>query len=257
MLVMMKKELRLFVKNKVNLAFVVIVPIVVVLIFSALMDNYIGNNTNTEELGGKVVCVVNKAQEDSSFLADFRSFAETSSRDLGIVYEEHSDYDEAVKMTDKQDAIAVVTVEDDGISLYRTAFNRTDSAELFRAVLEEGLGNDTDKAPAAQEISIGMPSLNASAYYTFVELGFMIIYIAVMVAHSVYNERSSRTINRIYLSKSGILTLLANKFFIAMVMTVIQIAVVYLFSTLVLDVDWGEKLLMMIVVYLCLGIFAG
>lgn len=257
MLVMMKKELRLFVKNKVNLAFVIIVPIVVVLIFSALMDNYIGNNTNTEELSGKVVCLVNKAQEGNEYLEDFRRFADTSSRELGIVYEEYSDYDKAVEKTDKQDAIAVVTVEDDGVSLYRTAYNRTDSAELFKAVMEEGLGNDTDKAAGAVEISIGMPSLNASAYYTFVELGFMILYIAVMVAHSVYSERSSRTINRIYLSKSGILTLLTNKFFIAMIMSVIQIAVVYLFSNIVLDVDWGEKTLMIIVVYLCLGVFAG
>ena len=88
------------------------------------------------------------------------------------------------------------------------------------------------------------------------ELGFVLIYISAILAYAVYEERDKRTVNRILLSKSGMGAFLFNKFFIGILMAVIQIAVAYVFSTVFLDVDWGEKKLIMLLVFLCIGVFS-
>lgn len=91
MLSMLKKELKQFVRSRVNLLFVIAAPVILILIFSSLMSNYVGNNTNNEVLKGKLVYYINNTTgESANSIVQFRNFEETAEKDVGIEFKEIS-----------------------------------------------------------------------------------------------------------------------------------------------------------------------
>lgn len=81
MLSMLKKELKQFVRSRVNLLFVIAAPVILIFIFSSLMSNYVGNNTNNEVLKGKLVYYINNTTGDSAnSIVQFRNFEETAKK---------------------------------------------------------------------------------------------------------------------------------------------------------------------------------
>ena len=257
MLSMLKKELKQFVRSRVNLLFVIAAQVILILIFSSLMSNYVGNNTNNEVLKGKLVYYINNTTgESANSIVQFRNFEETVEKDVGIEFKEISNIQQGRNDVKRQEALAVITVNDSGYDIYRNDFNESDESKLFRTIFEKSIGLIDTDVPEIISAEVEVPSLDASVYYTFAELGFVLIYISAILAYAVYEERDKRTVNRILLSKSGMGAFLFNKFFIGILMAVIQIAVAYVFSTVFLDVDWGEKKLIMLLVFLCIGVFS-
>ena len=243
MLSMLKKELKQFVRSRVNLLFVIAAPVILILIFSSLMSNYVGNNTNNEVLKGKLVYYINNTTgESANSIVQFRNFEETAEKDVGIEFKEISNIQQGRNDVKRQEALAVITVNDSGYDIYRNDFNESDESKLFRTIFEKSIGLIDTDVPEIISAEVEVPSLDASVYYTFAELGFVLIYISAILAYAVYEERDKRTVNRILLSKSGMGAFLFNKFFIGILMAVIQIAVAYVFSTVFLDVDWGEAI---------------
>ena len=152
--------------------------------------------------------------------------------------------------------------------------NRT-SSKIFRGILEQTLTNyalvDTvieenpmllqeilkaEKAKYVEETSIGGNLVTSFEYYTFAELALIILYISLATAESVYNEGRLKTINRIRLSKANDLQLIISKAILGIIIGILQITEVYLFSTFILKVNWGENLPIMICVLLALVVFS-
>lgn len=255
MISLCKKEFIQLFRKRTNLAFVILGPIALVLIFSLLMSNYIGNNTNNEKLQGQTVYYIDNTAKTGSYYDQFMNFSGVTAEKTGVVYKESDDFEKCRDSVDHQKALAVITVNEDSYDYYRCEFNENADAKLFRSIFEKTVGNCTDISEYPSIIA-DTGNIDAAPYYTFAELGFIIIYISAITAYSVYEEREKRTINRIMLSGSGTAGFLFTKFFTGIVMALIQTAVTYIFSSLVLDVDWGSKFLLIILVYLCLGTFS-
>ncbi len=249
-----KKEIKQFFRNKLNLAFVFLAPIILIAVFSLVMKNYIGNKTNNEVISGKTVYYI--MNDDGEYAEKFADFSKSVAERFGIKMEETTDYESSVENVKKQEALAVITINEAGCDYYRCSFNETDDAKLFRNVFTEAFGNISETSSKVQTVELEMPAIDSYGYYTLSELGFIIIYISAILAYAVYEEREKRTLNRILLSKVGMGSFLFTKFFMGLFMAVLQIASAYIFSTFVLDVDWGKKTFLIILVYLSLGIFS-
>lgn len=121
---MLKKELKQFVRSRVNLLFVIAAPVILILIFSSLMSNYVGNNTNNEVLKGKLVYYINNTTgESANSIVQFRNFEETAEKDVGIEFKEISNIQQGRNDVKRQEALAVITVNDSGYDIYRNDFN--------------------------------------------------------------------------------------------------------------------------------------
>lgn len=256
MISMCIKELKQMFRDKTCIIFMIIAPIVLVLVFSYIMKDYINNKTNNEVLDGEKVYYL--METDGENKEKFEAFMQDISDELGVVFESADDAETAKENVKRQEGFGLVTVTDDGFDYYRSEFNESASAKLFRGVLTETMGSEknTELIGDVPEVTIEMPKIDASSYYTFSELGFIILYISMLIAHSVFSERENRTFNRILLSKSKMPAFLFTKYFSGLFMTAVQIIVVYLFSTIVLDVDWGENAAIIMLVFLSLGFFS-
>lgn len=254
MLEICKKELKQLFHNKLNLAFIFLAPIILIAIFSFLMKDYIGSKTGNEAISGKTVCYI--MNDDGEYAERFAEFSEKMHDGFGIEFDEAKDYDSAVERVKKQEALAVITINSSGCEYYRCSYNETRDAQLFRDVFTQTFGNAAQSVSAVQTVELEMPAIDSSGYYTLSELGFIIIYISAILAYAVYEEREKRTLNRILLSKVGMASFLFTKYFIGLLMALLQIAAAYLFSTFVLDVDWGKYTVLIMLVYLALGTFS-
>ena len=113
-----------------------------------------------------------------------------------------------------------------------------------------------EKVKYVEEKTIGGNIVTSFEYYTFAELALIILYISLATAETVYNEGRLKTINRIRLSKANDLQLIISKLILGIIIGVLQITEVYLFSTFILKVNWGENLPIMICVLLALVVLA-
>lgn len=62
-----------------------------------------------------------------------------------------------------------------------------------------------------QNVVLDIPKVDAKGYYTFSGLAFCLLFMGLLMADSVYDERERDTIERIKLSKAGIVGMMLSK----------------------------------------------
>jgi ABC-2 type transport system permease protein len=249
-----KKDFRQFTRQKSNVIFMFLVPIVLILLMSYSLDRYMEGRVGTFQ-HGKALYVVNTEKE---YLQQFSAFKEQYQADTGVMFEKIDSYEEAVNKVNRQEAYAVITIHDGGFDYYRSPYNELQGGQLLRTVFEQSVVHSPDQVQSNHVTTTVLQgnTVNSFAYFTFSGLGLIMLFIANIIAHSVSNEKELRTIERIKLSKAQIRTMIVSKIVLGVLIGILQIAEIYAFSSLLLDVNWGDYTLLMFVVLLTLAVFS-
>lgn len=221
------------------------------------MKDYIGADYGTFE-GGNVFYYV----EDSGTYEDrFNTIRDKLTEATGVTFTKVHDPEDAKACVEASEGYGVITVKADGYDYYRSPYNETEGGKLFRTMFVQlaGLSEaELENYPVLVEnvIEVRVSEVDSSAYYTFSALAFTLMMLSVGVTLSVYDERESQAIVRYRISKTGIWGMYGIKILIGMIAGLIQMGISFLFSMLVLGVDWGDKIGYMLLLLMLNNLFA-
>ncbi|MGL5354650.1 MAG: ABC transporter permease [Clostridium sp.] len=271
LLSMVQKELKQFFRDKGGVIMMFVFPVALIACLSFSLKSFMGGNIDVFS-DKKVLYTIEK---NSNYEEGFNKFREEFQKGTTLKFEEISNKEDAITSVDKYDAIALVTINENGYEYYRSIDGEKTSSKVFRSVLEQTLTKyalvDTvikenprmieeilksEELKYVKETSIGGNVVTSFEYYTFAELALIILYISLMTSQTVYNEGRLKTIDRVRLSKATDLQLILSKAIFGVIIGMLQITIVYLFSTLILKVNWGENLPLMVCVLLALTVLA-
>ena len=254
------KEFKLFFRSKGNVLFILLFPLILIGIMSYALNSMIGGNAGVSIDKGKILYI---AEEENENYQRFVMFEEMMKKDGTVEFERlsPSEASDGKKKVDKQKAYALITVTDSGFDYYRSPYNEPYAAQVIRSYFEQisVLSPEAAAAAAAPDLSgvkyesVNVKKIDSKTYYTIVELTFMIIYIAMIVGKSVFMEKELETNNRIVLAGSGMVNVILSKIVLGTVLGIVQTLIVYVFSRLVLRVEWGSKFLLMMLLLVLLS----
>ena len=273
LLSMIKKELKQFFRNRGSIVMLFIFPIVLITCLGLSLKNFIGSDVDIFS-GEKVLYTI---ENESRYEKGFTEIMKALEGENGLTFEyiTNTEKDMAMSLVDEYKAIALVTINENGYDYYRAKEGEKITSKIFRSIVEQGLTRyalvDTaieenpmlieeilknEKAEYIKESTIGANEVTSFQYYTFAELALIIMYISITIAESVYSEEKLETINRIRLSKATELQLIMAKGALGVIIGMLQIIEVYLFSTYILKINWGENMLTMFAVLLSVAVFS-
>lgn len=271
-LYMLKKEITLFCRDKGNIIMMFVFPILLITVLGYALDSFMGSSFDIFE-DGKVYYHV---EEKSDYEKGFEEFANNFEKEFDeIKIEKTNNIEKAKKEVNKNDAYGLITIDKDGYEYYRNLKGENLSAKVFREVFEnivneyslidlvvntnpmmiEKIVNQKAKEYTS-DIKVGNHPISSIDYYTFAELCLIILYIATIVGESVIREKDNKTIDRISISKGGKTKLMLAKLSLGMIVAIIQICLVYVYSTTILHANWGENLVPIFINLICFAIFA-
>lgn len=254
------KEIKQFFRKPFNVLFMLIAPLVLILLMGYAMSNVIGESgeeKNQENATNTVLYIIddNSKNEYQEKFIQFENYIED---ETNIIFKQISNYEEGCQQVDKQKAIALIKVSQDGFYYYRSPYNEPTESQILRNVYDmffSSSGNlSTHSYIEVEEIQ--QKSLDSYSYFTFAELGFIMLYLCLIVGQSVFNEKEIKTFERIYTSKANISKLIISKVGMGVTIGIIQIIFVYLLSTFILDVSWGRYKVLIYLLYTILAIFS-
>lgn len=274
-LVMLKKEFKQVLRSKRNLIFMFVFPIVLITTLSVGLKNMMTSSDlfGTGDNNSKVYYTL---EGDSKYNEGFLAFKEGVENSVNIKFEETSSLDKVEDEVDKYDALVHIDVNDNGFELYSSKNGEKIKTKIFRSIFESVLNeyavygtiaeynpkafqnlveNKYDEYVVKKDVS-GARDITSSEYYTFAELALIIFYVSSIVGESVYKENQLKTINRIRLSKMKESFLIGAKVAVGIIISILQTLVVYVYSTVVLDVNWGVNTLKFMSMFVAFGIFA-
>jgi len=246
-------------------------PVILITIFSYALRDYMGGSYGTFD-NAKVLYLV----KDSAQLSSFENI-KASLESLGVTFEEITDYEVACKDVEASKAYGVITLEKEGFSYFRSSFNEPEGGKLVRTLFVQMAGDSViingddsvsiDKDESVTEISgetksyvkklkLNVQHFESKNYYTFAGLSFSIMFMGLLVAFMVYDEKEHGTIERIRLSNAGIPTMIFSKVLTGVLCGIVMITTSYIYSTTVLKVNWGEKAGYILIILICLVLFS-
>ena len=256
--VQMRKEIKAFFTNKGNLLFMFAMPLLLITIFSFALRDYISADYGTFD-DGRVFYFLNTQKGERA--EEFKKISEKISDATGISFEQISDYEEACRRVESSQAYGVITVKDDGYDYFRSSFNEPEGGKLIRTLFcrmadDYVAVTESKGEPVINKVTIDVNKLDSKNYYTFAGLAFSIMFMGLLVAFMVYDEKEFGTIERIKLGGGGIPSMVISKVLTGVICGLVMIAASFVYSTNVLRVDWGDKAGYIVTVLLCLVIFS-
>lgn len=274
-LAMLKKEFKQVLRAKKTFIFLFIFPIVLITTLSVGLKNILtsGDIFGSGDEYSKVYYTID---DNSKYKQGFLEFKEGVEEAVNIKFEETSALDKVKDQVDKYDALAHIEVNDTGFKFYSSKNGEKVKVKIFASIFEsilneyatyETIGeynpkafanlvaNKYDEYVVKKDVS-GVRDITSSEYFTFAELALIIFYVSSTVGESVYKENYLTTINRIRLSKVTESSLIGVKVLVGIVISILQTLLIYVYSSKVLDVNWGENTFKFMSMFLAFGIFA-
>ena len=103
---------------------------------------------------------------------------------------------------------------------------------------------------------ISYDEVNSFTYYTFVELTLIILYISTIKSISMYKENTLHTMTRLKTSSIKKINIIISKIALGIVIGIMQILLVYITSTKLFGVNWGQNLIYIFMVLISFIIFS-
>lgn len=272
-LALLKKEFKQFTRNKGNVFMLFLFPIILIGVLSAGLKDMMSNKDVFKE-DEKSAIVYYSIEENSKYKEGFKQFVNGVEDAVSIEFKDVESLDSVKDKVDNYEALAFISADNDGFNFYSSAKGENVRIKIFKSIFDSVI----DKYAAMTTIGEYNPSafmnfvqneydkyleknkddtteLSSSEYYTFAELGLIILYVSTTVAESVSNEKTLKTINRIRMSKVKEGTLIACKVAFGTFISLVQTVIVYVYSTFFLDVEWGKNTFKFIVMFVALGFF--
>lgn len=252
------KEIRQFFRKPFNILFMLVVPIVLILLMGYAMSNIVGKTSETEDMAdGRIFYIVEAGSslECQQKFSEFRAYIE---KGMEIPFEEVSDFADGCERVDQQEAIALIRVSEEGFYYYRSPYNEPTAGKMLRSAYNTFLGASElyGSSSYIETKEIRQKTIDSYTYFTFAELGLIMLYIGLIVGQSVFTEKETKTFERIYTSKANISKMMISKVAMGATVGVVQTVLVYILSTVVLHVKWGSLAPLIVVLYLALSIFS-
>ena len=274
---MLKKEFTVFFRNKGEVFMLFVFPIILITTLSLGLKSMMEYGSDIFEQDGKDSILYYSIDDDAvEYSMGFISFKEGVEDAVSLKFEETSSLEEVQEEVDNYDAVAFVNVEKDGFSFYTSNKGEKIQSKVVKSMFENLLNEysiystvgqynkeailnlvNTEYESYVENESIGdARDITSTEFYTFAELALIVMYIATYIAESVYNENKLNTINRIKLSKSSEHMIIFAKVVMGCIISIMQTILVYIYTSLCLDLDWGENTLKFFTLYIALGLFA-
>ncbi len=256
--IQMWKEIKVFFTSKGNLLFMFVMPLLLITIFSFALRDYISADYGTFNDGHVYYFL---SGQNATRSEEFEKISTKISDAIGISFEQVYDYELACRRVESSEAYGVITVKDDGYDYFRSPFNEPEGGKLARTLFCQmadnyAAGIESQSIPAINTVRIEVNKLDSKNYYTFAGLAFSIMFMGLLVAFMVYDEKEFGTIERIKLGGAGIPSMVISKVLTGVICGLVMIAASFAYSRTVLKVDWGNKAGYIVTVLLCLVIFS-
>lgn len=275
-LVMLKKELKMFFRSKGNVMMLFLFPIVLITTLSLSLKNLMSAEVDIFKDNDKDSIVYYTISEDSKYKDGFLEFMNGIKAEINIDFKETNDLKEVKDSVDEKKAIAYVKLDLNKFDIYTSENGDTMKSKVFKSMLEslfnqyaayETIGtlnpesfrdlvkNAYDEYVVSENIS-DKKTITAAEYYTFAELALIILNVSAVIGELVYKERQLKTINRIKMSKASERTMILSKVALGVLISISQIILVYIYTSLVLKVNWGENTLKFMLLFVVFGVFS-
>lgn len=271
---LLKKEFLQFIRNKANLVMLFVFPIVLITTLSFGLEDMMNSSSKIFEKGDKDSTVYYYIDKNCDYEEGFNTFKKEISKSINVDFKEKKLTKSIKKKIDNYDAIIHINVSNDGFKVYSSSKGDSTKSKILKGVFEslvnqiasyqtiyknnpQAFQNLIDKnVNSIVDENKDLRNESSSEYYTFAELGLIILYIATIVSESVSNENKFTTINRLRLSKLRESYILLAKVFMGVLIGIVQTLLVYVYSTNVLNVNWGDNTLKFMAIYIALSFFA-
>lgn len=253
--VILCKELKKYFSSKVNILFLFLLPILFVTFFSFALENYIDSDYDTFE-GGKVFYYTGNA--DTEHLEKFTVISEKIASSTGVAFEEVSSLEAAKADVEQSKAFAVISINADGFDYFRSEFNEPVGGEIIRSMflqLSDSYDDPSDGAVIIEN-NMNIKKTTSKIYYTFAAAAFIILFMAFLASMSIIEEKELGTDIRIRISSVGRRGVLFAKALTSICGGIAEILIVYLYSSLVIGVDWDGNLPLIFTVLLLMVVFS-
>lgn len=276
LLVMLKKELKMFFRSKGNVMMLFLFPIILITTLSLSLKNVMSAEVDIFGKNDKNSIVYYSINEDSKYKDGFIQFIDVIKEEFNIEFEEVDSLDKVKNKVDGDKSIAYVNSTGNSFNIYTSKNGDTIKSKIFKSMLEtlfnqyaayETIGalnpdafkelaqNAYDEYVVSEDIS-GKRTVTAAEYYTFAELALIILNVSTVIGELVYKERQLNTINRIRMSKASEKTMIFSKVALGTIISILQIILVYIYTSLILKVNWGENALKFILLFAVFGVFS-
>ena len=255
-LLQLGKEIKVFFTNKGNIIFMFFMPILLITIFSYALRDYMGGKYGTFQ-DAKVYYFVADSEVSLFEFEIIRNKLES----MGVYFEQVSDYEKACAEVESCKAYGVITINEGGYEYFRSSFNEPEGGKLFRTLFiqmaeSETVSDDANAVNYIKRTHIEVNRFEAKNYYTFAGLAFSIMFMGLLVAFMVFDEKEHGTIERIKLSNAGVPGMIFSKVLTGILCGTVMIGASYIYSRTVLNVDWGNKIGYIFLILLLLVIFS-
>ncbi len=234
----LKKDLKYYFKKTGNLIFVFVLPFLFILLMSTALGDFVAADFDTFE-DGIVFYYDNNATEISK--GHLEIFRELLKESTNVELMEVDNLAEAKDRVNRSEAFGVIEIKEDKFSYYRSPYNEPVGGKLVRGIFIATVGKNvlTDEDTISVQV-IEKPRIDANAYFTFTKLASIMMFIALVIGHSVIDERCFGTIERIKLTKLGVNTMIISKVTLGVIIGLLQVGTVYILSNVFLGVNWGS-----------------
>ncbi|MCM1082475.1 MAG: ABC transporter permease [Clostridium sp.] len=255
MSVILRKELKKYFSNRVNILFLFMLPIIFVTFFSFALENYINSDYDTFE-DGKIFYYAENA--DAVHMEKFKDISGKITVSTGIAFEEVSDLAAAKTSVEQSKAFAVINITADGFDYFRSEFNEPVGGEIARSMflqLSDSYENPSNEVMIIEN-NMNIKKTTSKIYYTFAAAAFLILFMTFLTAMSIIEEKELGTDIRIKISSVGRSGVLFAKALTSICGGIAEIIIIYLYSSLVIGVKWGGNLPLIFTVLLLLIVFS-
>lgn len=269
----MKKEIIQFFKSKTNVIAMLIFPIVLIFVMGKSLDGLMSMDKNI--FSGKIIYFNIEDSSGNKNLQPFYDFSVQFQKDTEAEFVENTNPEEAIKLVNKNEAICFINVCKDDIKYFRNENGESTESKVFRNLYTQYMKKyifihsiskfEPQKVPQilnaqnntqVKSEGISYDEVNSFTYYTFVELTLIILYISTITLTSMYKENTLHKMTRLETSSIKKINIIISKIALGIFIGIMQIIIIYITSTRLFGVNWGQNVIYIFMVLISFIIFS-
>lgn len=269
----MKKEIIQFFKSKTNVIAMLIFPIVLIFVMGKSLDGLMSMDKNI--FSGKIIYFNIEDSSGNKNLQPFYDFSVQFQKDTEAEFVENTNPEEAIKLVNKNEAICFINVCKDDIKYFRNENGESTESKVFRNLYTQYMKKyifihsiskfEPQKVPQilnaqnntqVKSEGISYDEVNSFTYYTFVELTLIILYISTITLTSMYKENTLHKMTRLETSSIKKINIMISKIALGIFIGIMQIIIIYITSTRLFGVNWGQNVIYIFMVLISFIIFS-
>ena len=269
----MKKEIIQFFKSKTNVIAMLIFPIVLIFVMGKSLDGLMSMDKNI--FSGKIIYFNIEDSSGNKNLQPFYDFSVQFQKDTEAEFVENTNPEEAIKLVNKNEAICFINVCKDDIKYFRNENGESTESKVFRNLYTQYMKKyifihsiskfepqkvlqilNAQNNTQVKSEGISYDEVNSFTYYTFVELTLIILYISTITLTSMYKENTLHKMTRLETSSIKKINIIISKIALGIFIGIMQIIIIYITSTRLFGVNWGQNVIYIFIVLISFIIFS-